>query len=204
MRKIKNKKLEMFLGTLIELAEFIISSTIGILLFDAKINDIIVILLTFFISRFAIGSPGHYKIVTYFDGGWRRCAIWTSSLVLSLFLASKMSIEIGILFTIFTVFVISGKANINDTKLGFKGKNTPSKYVDIEEYIKYNEFNDKLIKYEENLKRQDNQLYLIYKYRFKDKLSFNEISERLDYYPTQRITEKLDAIALSIRMIKEI
>lgn len=40
---------------------------------------------------------------------------------------------------------------------------------------------------------------MIYKYRFLEGLSFSEISERLDI-PTQRITEELNAIALSARM----
>lgn len=82
-------------------------------------------------------------------------------------------------------------------------KEFPSKYADIEEYVKYNEHNEKLLKYEKKLKSQDNKLYLIYKYRFKDKLTFNEISSKLDY-PTQKITNDLDAIALSIRMMKDI
>lgn len=202
MKKLKNKKLEKVLGTLIEILEFVVSATIGIFLFKTPIKYVLVILLMFFISRFAIGKPGHYKIVNYFDGGWRRCVIWTSALVLSLFLASKMGIEEAILFAIFTVFIISGRANIDDTKLGFKAKGEPSKYADIEEYINSND--ERVTKFEKILKDQDNQLFLIYKYRFKDGLTFSEISSLLDDYPTQRLTEKLDAIALSIRIFKEL
>lgn len=203
MKKIKNKKIEFILGTIIEILEFTFMSLIGYFVFKVSINNILIILLTFFISRFAIGSPGHYKIVNYFDGGWKRCVLWTSSLIISLFMVTKLSTTVAIMFTIFTVFIISGKANIEDTQLGFKPKNAPSKYADVEEYVKFNEFNDKLIKFENKLKEQDNQLYLIYKYRFKDRLTFQVIADRLDI-SSNRITEKLDAIALSIRMLKDI
>ena len=127
MKKIKNKKLEKVLATLVELIEFIIISVVAYKFLNTDIIDIIIILLTFFISRFEIGSAGHYKIVSYFDGGWRRCFFWTASLILSLCLVSKLGIIIGVLFTIFTSYIISGRANIRDMSLGWKG--TASKYA---------------------------------------------------------------------------
>ena len=73
-------------------------------------------------------------------------------------------------------------------------------YYDIEEYIKYNTTNSKLINFEYNLKRKDDLLYLIYKYRFIDSLSFSQISEKLNGMENARIVEKLDQIALAIRI----
>ena len=70
-------------------------------------------------------------------------------------------------------------------------KGSETKYSDIEDYIKYNSMETKLIEYEEKLKKQDNLTYLIYKYRFKDKMTFSEISERLDL-ESPRIAEKLE------------
>jgi hypothetical protein len=57
----------------------------------------------------------------------------------------------------------------------------------------------KLIEYENKLKDKDNLTYLIYKYRFKDKMTFAEISERLDL-ENPRIVEKLEQIAFSFRI----
>ena len=188
------------LSSLIELTEFTIMSLIGHFVLNVNWNYIIVILLTFFISRFAIKKPQHYKIVSYFDGGWRRCVSWTTSLLLSMFLASKMGLLIGILFTIFSVFVISTKGNINDLTLGYKKKKEDGKYYDIEEFIKYNMTNSNLIEFEQNLKKADDLLYLIYKYRFRDNLTFSKISEKLNGMDTARIVEKLDQIALAIRI----
>lgn len=200
MKKIKNRKLEFLLSSLIEFTEFTIMGLIGYFAMKVKIEYILIILLTFFISRFAIKKPQHYKIVSYFDGGWRRCVSWTTSLLLSMFLASKIELLVGILFTIFSVFTISTKGNIRDLTLGYKKKKEDGKYYDIEEFIKYNLTNSNLIDFEENLKRKDGLLFLIYKYRFKDKLSFSQISEKLDGMENVRIVEKLDQIALAIRI----
>ena len=200
MKKIKNRKLEFTLSSLIEFTEFTVMSLIGFFMFKVELKDILIILLTFFISRLAIRTPQHYKIVSYFDGGWRRCVIWTTSLLLSMFLASKIDLLVGILFTIFSVFVISTKGNIKDLPLGYKKKREDSKYYDIEEYVKYNITNSNLIEFEHNLKQKDDLLYLIYKYRFIDYLSFNQISKKLNGMENARIVEKLDQIALAIRI----
>lgn len=93
---------------------------------------------------------------------------------------------------------MTGRANINEMYL-WKPKDE-GKYKDIEEYVKYNLTNSKLIEFEENLKRTDDVLYAIYKYRFKNGESFNEISKKLDNMETARIVEKLDQIALAIRI----
>lgn len=199
MRRIKNKKLEKVLAFLVELIEFIIISIIAVKFLNTSIVDLLIILLTFFISRFSIGSVGHYKIVSYFDAGWRRCFFWTSSLILSLCLTAKLGIVVGFLFTIFTSYVISGKANIENMSLGWKTKSQKSKYSDIEDFIKYNPMDNNLLDFENKLKAKDNLSYLIYKYRFIDKLTFAEISERLDL-DNPRIVEKLDNIAFSLRL----
>lgn len=81
--------------------------------------------------------------------------------------------------------------------LWWKGKN--SNYSDIDEFIRFNEFDDKMIEFEDKLKEKDNLLYLLYKYRFKDNYTFNEISEKTGL-ENPRIAEKLDKIAFSLRI----
>ena len=73
------------------------------------------------------------------------------------------------------------------------------KYADVEEYIEYHFLDEKLLDLEEKIKRQDNLDYLIYKYRFKDKLTFSEISEKLNI-DNPRIAERLNKIAFAIRL----
>ena len=67
------------------------------------------------------------------------------------------------------------------------------------DYIKYHPMDKDLMDFEETLKRQDSLLYLVYKYRFKDQLTFKEIEEKIDV-SDKRITEMLDKIAFAMRM----
>ena len=114
----------------------------------------------------------------------------------SVYLITDLHIIVTILLTVFTGFIATGRSDINDLYM-WKGNET--KYSDIDEYIKYNSMNDTLIEYERKLKEQDNLLFILYKYRFKDNLTFSEISEKLDM-SNPRIVEKLDKIAFSIRI----
>ena len=177
------------ISTLIfNVAETILIFLVGRML-GLEINNIIIVMLSFMISRGFFGKSLHFKT-------WYRCLVWSLLILLSLFLILKIDLKVSILFTIFSAFIMTGKSNINDMYL-WKGKST--KYEDIEEYIKYNSMDSKLIEFEKKLKEQDNLLYLLYKYRFKDNLKFAEISEKLDI-DNPRIVEKLDKIAFSLRI----
>lgn len=177
------------ISTLIfNVAETILIFLVGRIL-GLEINNIVIVMLCFMISRGCFGKSLHFKT-------WYRCLVWSLLILLSLFLILKIDLKVSILFTIFSAFIMTGKSNINDMYL-WKGKNT--KYEDIEEYIKYNSMDSKLIEFEKKLKEQDNLLYLLYKYRFKDNLKFAEISEKLDI-DNPRIVEKLDKIAFSLRI----
>ena len=158
-------------------------------IFNVEINIRIMFMVLFFLTRMIAGSPKHYKKAY-------QCALWSSLVFLSLYSLSTLELPVIILLTIFTAFISTGKADITDIYM-WKGKDT--KYADIEEYIKYNSMQTKLIEYEEKLKNQDNLTYLIYKYRFKDKMTFAQISERLDL-ENPRIVEKLNQIAFSFRI----
>ena len=154
------------------------------------VNFIILIMLTFMISRGIFGKALHFKT-------WYRCLVWSLSILMSLFVLFHVSLIVSIMFAIFTAFIMTGKSNIEDMYLW--KPISESKYKDIEEYIKYNEYNSTLIEFEENLKHRDNLLFLIYKYRFKDKMTFSEMSEILEM-ENPRIVEKLNQIALAIRI----
>lgn len=171
------------------IAETILIFLIGRLL-NLPINFILIIMLTFCISRGFFGKALHFKT-------WYRCLVWSSLILLSLFLILKVELKLAVLFTIFSAFIMTGKSNIEDMYL-WKPDNR-SKYADINEFIKYNLASNKLLHFEHNLKRYDELLFVIYKYRFKDNLTFSEISEKLDM-DTARIVEKLDQVAIAIRI----
>ena len=187
--KVKFKKL---LPTIIfNTIETIIIVLIGILL-NIPIEYIILIIFSFMIPKGLVGQVLHFK-------SWYRCLIWSALVMLSLFVLFKVDLVISITFGIFTSLVLSGRFNINDTYL-WKNKGEPDKNQDIIDFIKYNEFDTKLLEFEDKIKSRDNLGYLIYKYRLKEHRTFTEISELLDDMEPPRIYEKLDRIAFALRL----
>lgn len=183
------KKFKYYLPSIIfNIAEVSVIILAGILL-KLKIEIMLIILSVFCMIRISIGGALHYKSPY-------KCAIWSLLIFLSLFVLTNVGFGVSIIMAIFCAFILTTKGNIDDAFM-WKGKNT--KYSDIEEYIKYNSMETKLIEYENKLKDKDNLTYLIYKYRFKDKMTFAEISERLDL-ENPRIVEKLEQIAFSFRI----
>lgn len=168
--------------------ETIVIFMIG-LIFNLSSSLIIVLMVTFFLTRLLCGQPKHYNKAY-------RCFIWSTLTFTSIYALTDLHIIATIFLTIFAGFIATGRADIQDL-YQWKGKST--KYGDIEEYIKYNSMNDKLLEFEKKLKEQDNLLFLLYKYRFKENLTFAEISEKLDL-ENPRIVEKLNTIAFSIRI----
>ena len=168
--------------------ETIVIFMIG-LIFKLSPSLIVILMLVFFFTRLLCGQPKHYN-------KWYRCFLWSTLTFTSVYALTALHIFATILLTIFAGFIATGRADIQDL-YQWKGKST--KYGDIEEYIKYNPMNDKLLEFEKKLKEQDNLLFLLYKYRFKENLTFAEISEKLDL-ENPRIVEKLNTIAFSIRI----
>lgn len=113
------------------------------------------------------------------------------TLFISIFVVARVDITVGLLTTIFTAYIISGEADINDMYMWNKGK--PSKYQTLIDYIKYNGLNKDILEIENNLKEFDTQMYLIYKRRFRENKSFEEISKEFDL-DNPRINEILDKI----------
>ena len=178
------EKLKYYLPSIIfNIAEILVIFLAGKLL-GLKLEIMLIIFGTFVTIRISIGGALHYKSPY-------KCAIWSLLVFLSLFVLTDVGIIVSLIMTIFCAYILTTKGNIQDG-LMWKGRET--KYSDIEEYIKYNSMETKLIEYEEKLKSRDNLTYLIYKYRFKDKMTFSQISEPLDL-ENPRIVEKLEQIA---------
>lgn len=168
--------------------ETIIIFMIG-LIFNVSHNEIIVLMLTFFFTRLLCGKPKHYAT-------WYRCLVWSLLVFTSLFALTDLHILVVLLLTVFTGYIATGRADINDVYM-WKGKSSKNK--DVEEYIKYHPLDDKLLEFENKLKQQDNLSYLLYKYRYKENLSFTEIADKIDL-DTPRVSEQIDKIAFSLRI----
>lgn len=175
---------------------FLLGKLIGL-----KLDFMLIIFVAFAMIRISLGGAMHYK-------DWYRCMIWSALVFLSLFVVAKAGFTLSIIMTILCGITLTKRGNlhdnfINDNERGnisdiFQWKKE-TKYQDVDNYIKYNSLDNKLITFEKNLKERDNLSYLIYKYRFVDHKTFKEISKILDM-DNPRIVEKLDAIVLAIRI----
>lgn len=179
-----------FGSIIFNIAETVLILLIGKLL-NLPINYIIATMVSFMMSRGFFGETFHFKT-------WYRCLIWSMLIMLSLFVLLKVDLIISLTFAVFAAFVMTGKANAEDMYL-WKNNDEPSKYADIINYIKYNELDDKLLEFEHKIQERNKLEYLVYKYRFKENKTFNEMSELLDI-DTPRIVEYLDKIAFAMRL----
>lgn len=147
-------KLRKLLPTIIfNLVETLIIFLFGITL-KLELKYILMIMLTFMISRGFFGSALHFKT-------WYRCLIWSTFIMLSLFVLLKVDLILSIVFAIFSAFIMTGRSDLKDIYL-WNNHNEPSKYQDIIEFIKYNSLDDKLLSFEKKLKDINSVEYLIY------------------------------------------
>lgn len=163
-------------------------------IFNVDVNIRIMCMGLFFLTRMIIGSPKHYKKAY-------MCALWSSLVFLSLYTLSSLDILPIIILTIFTGFISTGKADINDMFMW--GGNTLNKVVF--DWVKFNQDNEKLMKYERMLKETDKQKYFIFIYRFREFKSYSQIANIMDL-GTQRIADEINVmshfIEYSIRLDK--
>ena len=189
------KKILYYLPSIIfNVAETLAIILIGVLLLKLDILDVIVIILVFAIIRMLTRSAMHYK-------SWKLCLIWSCMQISFLFLTAKVSFAIGITSTIFAAIILSDKGNISDMFMW--GGNTLNN--EVFNWVKFNQNNEKLIKYENDLDKTDRRKYFIFRYRFREFRSYNEIAKLMGL-PTQRISDELNTmshfIEYSIRLDK--
>ena len=143
----------------------------------------IILVLLFSICRMAFKKALHYK-------DWKRCILMTSLFFLSLFIVAKADFLLALVLTIFEAMILTGNGNINDTFMW--GGNKLNK--EVFDWVKFNPDNEKLLKYEKDLKENDKQKYIIFKYRFRELKSYSEISKLMDI-DAQRISEEIKVIS---------
>lgn len=167
---------------LFNIIETIVIFMIG-LIFELSANYIITLMLTFFLCRMLCGQPKHYKSAY-------KCFVWSTLTFTSVYALTDLHFLVVILLTIFTGFISTGRANIEDMFM-WKGNSLNNQVFD---WVKFNQSNDKLLKYENDLKQNDKQKYFIFKYRFREFKSYTEIFDLMEM-DIQRISDELKIIS---------
>lgn len=160
-------KLKKILPTLIfNIVETLIIFMCGIAL-NLEIKYVLVIMLTFMISRGFFGKALHFKT-------WYRCLIWSTFIMLSLFVLLKVDLVLSILFAIFSAFIMTGKSNIKDMYM-WTGK--ISKYDALKDFIAISPNHPILLEHEEYWRRNYPIRYEIFKMYFRENKTYQEIAE---------------------------
>lgn len=181
------EKVKYIISSLIfNIAETILIYLIGRLL-GLPINEIIIIMLSFMISRGFFGNALHFKT-------WYRCLIWSSLILLSLFLILKVDLKVSILFTIFSAFIMTGKSNIKDMYL-WSGRS--SKYDALKDFVSLSPNNPIILEHEEYWRKNYFTRYKIFKSYFRNNDSYDEIRET-ENLPDNTIIKKECATIYSI------
>lgn len=172
-------KLKKILPTLIfNIVETLVIFMCGIAL-NLEIKYVLVIMLTFMISRGFFGKALHFKT-------WYRCLIWSTFIMLSLFVLLKVDLILSILFAIFSAFIMTGKSNIKDMYM-WTGK--ISKYDALKDFVAISPNHPILLEHEEYWRRNYPIRYEIFKMYFRENKTYQEIAE-IKGFEDNTITKK--------------
>lgn len=172
-------KLKKKLPTLIfNIVETLIIFMCGIAL-NLEIKYVLVIMLTFMISRGFFGKALHFKT-------WYRCLIWSTFIMLSLFVLLKVDLILSILFAIFSAFIMTGKSNIKDMYM-WTGK--ISKYDALKDFVAISPNHPILLEHEEYWRRNYPIRYEIFKMYFRENKTYQEIAD-IKGFEDNTITKK--------------
>ena len=172
-------KLKKILPTLIfNIVETLVIFMCGIAL-NLEIKYVLTIMLTFMISRGFFGKALHFKT-------WYRCLIWSTFIMLSLFVLLKVDLILSILFAIFSAFVMTGKSNIKDMYM-WAGK--VSKYDALKDFVAISPYHPILLEHEAYWRKNYPIRYEIFKMYFRENKTYQEIAN-IKGFDDNTITKK--------------
>lgn len=172
-------KLKKLLPTLIfNIVETLIIFMCGIAL-RLEIKYVLMIMLTFMISRGFFGKALHFKT-------WYRCLIWSTFIMLSLFVLLKIDLILSILFAVFSAFIMTGKSNIGDMYM-WTGK--ASKYDALKDFVAISPNHPILLEHEDYWRKNYPMRYEIFKMYFRENKTYQEIAD-IKGFDDNTITKK--------------
>lgn len=168
---------------------------LGLFINKSLVNTLIIIIVWSLSLR--MGKAKHYSSPL-------KCFLMQVLLFSSIFLSTYINIYVAVVFTVYSKFMFSGWADIDDVepeedeKPSFqdltlwKCQTESSVHQPLIDYLKYNAITDEYLQAEKLLKEKvDTKTYLIYKRKFIDGYSYEKIAEEFDI-SNPRIKESLD------------
>lgn len=182
----------------------IISALIMAWLFEL-IPEYIVLTIVYLFSRSKFEEPIHAY-------GLNICYVCTMLFYLLLFIALKLCnilvhdyasfiivVSLVLLATFSTSTLPNKKEEVGKLFFGRKAEN--GKYADLFKLIKFEPHNKELLRYEDRLKETDLYRYYIFKYIFRDGLTWDETMDRLDIYERKELDKEIYAIYSTLQYV---
>lgn len=139
--------------------------------YEIGLKSTLIVFFCFQISKGLFKKQKHYK-------KWQDCLIWSTILVLSMFLVSKTDAIVGGLSAIFGAYIISTKADIKDMYM-WSGK--ASKYDPLRDFVGISPNNPIILDYENYWRVNYPLRYEIFRYFYRERKSYEEIRNIKDY-----------------------
>lgn len=177
-------------STIFELGESLLLIGFGWLI-GVKWHEVLSLPLVFMLVRSIIGKGKHYKHPS-------ECLIWSLLVFGTSTILIKINYPLALLLTAVYAVAQTGLVDVQEMYM-WKGGG----YDYIEKFIEENEHTPALVTFENKLEKINRTAYLVYKYRFKEKCRFNEISDLVDR-DERRISELLKALELCINLYFDI
>ena len=130
-------------------------------------NYIVGLMMIFFLTRCICGEAKHYKKAY-------KCFIWSTLTFSSVYVLTDLHIGINILMTIFTAFIVTGKADISDL---FEWSGNKSKYNALIDFIALSPNHPIILSHEEYWRNNYPMRYEIFRMFFRERQSYEEIME---------------------------
>lgn len=182
----------------------IISALMMAWLFEL-IPEYIVLTIIYLFSRSKFEEPIHAY-------GLNICYVCTMLFYLLLFIALKLCnilvhdyasfiivVSLVLLATFSTSTLPNKKEEVGKLFFGRKAEN--GKYADLFRLIKFEPHNKELLRYEDRLKETDLYRYYIFKYIFRDGLTWDETMDKLDIYERKELDKEIYAIYSTLQYV---
>lgn len=179
MEKEKVNKILIFIRILLfNIVETITIFMIGLAL-KINWNNIIGLMVIFFLTRMVCGQPKHYKKAY-------TCFIWSTLTFTSVYALTDLHIVINVLLTIFTGYIATGKSDIMDM---FMWKGSTSKYNALIDIVSISPNNSIILEHEEYWRKNYPMRYKIFKMFFRERMTYEQIVNELDL-PDNKLIQK--------------
>lgn len=183
----------------------VILSALIMAYFFELIPEYIILTIIYLFSRSKFEEPIHAY-------GLNICYVCTMTFYALVFVTMKLcNMMIGESFTfliliclvLLSTFATSTFPNKKETlgKLFFGRKSENGRYADLFKLIKFDPTNKEICKYEDRLKDTDKFTYYIFKYIFRDGLTWDETMDKLDINDRKDLDKEIYAIYRTLQYV---